>query len=386
MNLPFDVEYLDELMDEDGIDLMLATDRETVQYLTGGYRFFFLAHKDALGVSRYMPTLGYPRGKPENAFYIGHGLEPQHQAVEPIWTPTIRNTQLSSAQGGHEAAEMIRKLGLANRRIGIQMSFLPADAYVALREDLPDADFVDVLPMMQELRAVKRPDELEKLRHASNEIIEVMKDVMTTTPAGTTTADIVERVRREEVNRGLNFEYCLAAAGPCFNRTPSEQFTWNRGEILSLDSGANYDGYLGDLCRMAVIGEPTQLMRDLLSEIRAAQDIPRTIIKAGVTGDEIYASVNAVLAKCDHRDQMVFRAHGMGTIQHEAPHIDGAGVISYPNIYAKRPLRAGMVLSIETDLRNPDVGFVKLEDTVVVTEDGCEGFGDDARDWVVAEG
>jgi Xaa-Pro aminopeptidase len=45
-----------------------------------------------------------------------------------------------------------------------------------------------------------------------------------------------------------------------------------------------------------------------------------------------------------------------------------------------------MVLSIETDLRNPDVGLVKLEDTVVVTDTGCEGFGDDARDWVVVSG
>jgi len=44
MNLPFDAQYLDKLMDEDGIDLLLATDKDTVQYLTGGYRFFFLAH------------------------------------------------------------------------------------------------------------------------------------------------------------------------------------------------------------------------------------------------------------------------------------------------------------------------------------------------------
>ena len=45
-----------------------------------------------------------------------------------------------------------------------------------------------------------------------------------------------------------------------------------------------------------------------------------------------------------------------------------------------------MVLSIETDLKNPEAGFVKLEDTIVVTADGWEAYGDDARDWVVAEG
>ena len=50
MDLPFDVRHLDELMDEAGVDLLLATDKDTVQYLTGGYRFFFFAHKDAIGV------------------------------------------------------------------------------------------------------------------------------------------------------------------------------------------------------------------------------------------------------------------------------------------------------------------------------------------------
>jgi Xaa-Pro aminopeptidase len=45
-----------------------------------------------------------------------------------------------------------------------------------------------------------------------------------------------------------------------------------------------------------------------------------------------------------------------------------------------------MVLSIETDLKNTEIGFVKLEDTVVVTEDGWDAYGDDARDWVIGEG
>lgn len=385
MDLPFDVGNLDALMDEGGIDLLLATDKDTVQYLTGGYRFFFFAHKDAIGASRYMPTLGYPKGQPEKAFYIGHGLEPQHQAVQPLWMPTISNTQKGSAHAAREAADMIRSIGLAKARIGVEMCFIPADAYLTLREELPDAEIVDVLPMMQELRAVKRPDELEKLRLASERIIEVMQLVMTTTTPGTTTRDIAERVRREEVNRGLNFEYCLTATGTSMNRTPSDKFTWDKGEIMSLDSGANLDGYLGDLCRMAVMGEPTNLMLDLLGEVQAIQEAPRKVIKAGVTGGELFAAANAVISKCDHRDQIKFTAHGMGTIQHEAPHLDGTGVISYPAHYSNRPLRAGMVLSIETDLKNPEVGFVKLEDTVVVTETGCEGYGDGARNYVVAE-
>ena len=365
---------------------MLATDKDTVQYLTGGYRFFFFAHKDAIGVSRYMPVLGYPKRHPENGFYVGHRLEPQHHAVEPPWTPTVVNTQQSSDHAARLAADMIRKLGLGKSRIAVEMCFIPADAYLALREELPDAEFIDALPVLQELRAVKRPDELEKLRIASERIVESMKVVMTTTPPGTTTREIAEQLRREEVSRGMNFEYCLTAAGPCMNRTPSDKFTWDKGDILSLDSGANLDGYLGDLCRMAVMGEPTSLMRDLLDEVRAIQDAPRKVLKAGVTGGELFAAAEAVVSKSDYRDQIRFVAHGMGMIQHEAPHIRGMTAIDYPPHYSNRPLRAGMVLSIETDLKNPEVGFVKLEDTVVVTDDGCEAYGDDIRDYVVNEG
>lgn len=386
MDLPFDVRYLDALMDESGVDLLLATDKDTIQYLAGGYRFFFFAHKDAIGVSRYLPALGYSKGKPDKAFYIGSGMEGGYQEVTPLWVPNVSNGRTTSEHAAREAAGMIRKLGLGKARIAIEMCFIPADAYLALREELPDAEFVDALPILQELRAVKRPDELEKLRIASEQIVESMQLVMTTTPAGTTTRDIAEHVRREEVNRGMNFEYCLTAAGPSMNRAPSDQFTWDKGEILSLDSGANLDGYLGDLCRMAVMGEPTTLMRDLLAEVRAIQDAPRKVIKAGVTGGELFAAAQAVVNKCDHRDQIRFMAHGMGTIQHEAPHLDDTGVIAYPAHYSNRPLRAGMVLSIETDLKNPEVGFVKLEDTVVVTDTGYEAYGDDARDYVVAEG
>ena len=386
MDLPFDQAKLDTLMDAAGVDLLLVTDKDTAQYLLGGYRFFFLAHKDSIGISRYMPTLGYPKGDPEKAFFIGHPLEAQHQEVAPLWTPSVRNTQASSENAARLAAEEIRQRGLAKATIGVEMCFIPADAYLALGEELPDATFVDVLPMMQDLRAIKRPDELALLKKASELIVESMKTVMTTTPAGTTTLDIAEHMRREEVGHGMNFEYCLAAAGPCLNRTPSTKFTWDHGEVLSLDSGANHDGYLGDLCRMAVMGEPTQLMRDLLDEVRAIQDAPRAVIKPGVTGREVYEPALATIAKCTHRDEIVFRAHGMGMIQHEAPHLEGAGVIRYPATYWDRPLEAGMVLSIECDLKNPEVGLVKLEDTVVVTEDGFEAFGDDARDYVITSG
>ncbi|RZM87020.1 aminopeptidase P family protein, partial [Bradyrhizobium genosp. SA-3] len=68
---PFDTEKLDRLMHEARLDALVVTSRHNVQYLLGGYRFFFFDAMEAIGVSRYLPVYVYQRGRPENALYIG---------------------------------------------------------------------------------------------------------------------------------------------------------------------------------------------------------------------------------------------------------------------------------------------------------------------------
>jgi Xaa-Pro aminopeptidase len=139
---------------------------------------------------------------------------------------------------------------------------------------------------------------------------------------------------------------------------------------------------------MAVMGKPTSLMTDLLEEIKAVQTAARSAVRPGATGAEIFANASAVQARCPHKDEMIFNAHGMGLVQHEAPYLSTTGPIPYPGLDPKeveRPIEAGMVLSIETDLLNPEVGFTKIEDTVAVTDNGFEAYGDGARDWIVVE-
>ena len=60
-SIPFDADRLDRLMDDAGIDLLVATSKHNVQYLLGGHRAFFFESMDAMGLSRYLPVLVYPR-------------------------------------------------------------------------------------------------------------------------------------------------------------------------------------------------------------------------------------------------------------------------------------------------------------------------------------
>ena len=74
----------------------------------------------------------------------------------------------------HLAAEHLQKIGKAGARIGIEPAFLPSDAYIALRKALPEAKVVDATSMLERMRAIKTPQELEKLRTASELITDSM--------------------------------------------------------------------------------------------------------------------------------------------------------------------------------------------------------------------
>jgi Xaa-Pro aminopeptidase len=378
--IPFDSDRLDALMDQAGIDLLLSTSKHNVQYLLGGHRAMFFGAMDAMGLSRYLPVFAYPKGAPEAASYVGHRLEGYQRAVAPFWTTQSATSSSGSVDAIENAAEMVRKSGAKTKRIGVETAFLPADSAEALQKAFPDAELVDALPVLERLRAIKSPQELKMLREASERVTDAMLAVFAQHGVGSTKREIIETLRREEVNRGLDFDYCLLAMGSDRNRAASDQ-KWQRGDVLSIDSGGNYHGYIGDLARMAIVGDPDAELEDLLADIDRIQQAAFKAVKAGAMGGEIYVAGERALAESKEREHLEFLAHGMGLVSHEAPHLTAEGPVPYHDEDARRPLEAGMVVSIETTLHHPKRGFIKLEDTVAVTPTGYEVYGDRARGW-----
>ena len=164
------------------------------------------------------------------------------------------------------------------------------------------------------------------------------------------------------------------------NRAPSDQ-CWDHGDVLSLDSGGNYKGYIGDIARMAILGDPDRELEDLLAGIDRIQMAAMSAVAPGVPGRQIYDAANAIISDSEHRDQIHFVAHGMGLITHEAPRLTDRATANYPAAHADLSLETGMVISIETTLPHPKRGFIKLEDTVAVTESGFVLFGAQNRGW-----
>jgi Xaa-Pro aminopeptidase len=379
-HVPFETAKLDLLMEAAGLDILVATSKHNVQYLLGAERAIFFDYMDALGVSRYLPVVIYPKGAADKAVYIGHRLETHQRAVAPLWVPQVRTEGNGSVDAILQAVGLIKGAGVPMKRVGVEMPFLPMDAGRALSDALPGSEIKDALLVLERLRAVKSPAELARLKKASELVIDSMIEVIAKHGPGTTKQQLSDALKIAEVNRGLTFEYCLLACGSSHNRAPSAQ-RWENGDVLSLDSGGNYHGYIGDLARMSVLGEPDSELMDLLAEIETIQRAAFAAVRPGAMGGEIYVAAERELARSSQRDCTDFLAHGMGLVSHEAPRLTATGPIPYDDPDARRPLEPGMVVSIETTMKHPRRGFIKLEDTVAVTATGHEIFGEGGRGW-----
>ena len=377
---PFDTALLDRLMDEAGIDVLVATSKHNVQYLLGGHRAFFFESMDAMGLSRYLPVFVYQKGAPQKAGFFGHRMEGFQNEVKPFWVSEVNTKSSGAVDVMEKAVDYLRRLAPNAKRIAIETAFIPLDSAAVLRKAFPNAEFVDALFVLERLRARKTPQELEMLKIASDAVIDSMEAVFKNFGPGATKAELTEALRREETTRGLTFDYCLIAAGSSLNRAPSDQ-RWEKGDVLSVDSGGNYHGYIGDVARMGVAGEPDAELIDLLAEVEAIEQAAMKPIRAGVLGSEIYAAADAVLHKSKLHNHTHFLAHGMGLVSHEAPRLTNSGPVPYDAYDATRPLETGMVVSVETTLQHPRRGFIKLEDTVIVQPNGFEVYGDRIRGW-----
>lgn len=380
--LPFDSAKLDLLLEQAGIDVMLVTSKHNIRYLLGGYKFFFHDQDDAIGVSRYLPILIYPRGRPEEASYVGHIGEVFEVQNGRFWMSKT-HTKVTSSIGAMIAAlehlKHLRDIGIGGR-IGIEFPFMPTDAADLLRTDPAATSVVEGHFPLERLRAIKTARELELIKLASERVVSAMLETFSTLKPGMTKKDVVASLRENEIKRGLSFDYCLIAAGTVLNRAPSDQVL-KASDIVNLDSGATYNGYLGDLSRMGIIGTPDAELETLLAEIELIQQAARSVVRSGATGVEIFAVTDRLIEKSENRASLDFEAHGLGLVNHEAPRLNGRGAIAYDAYDRSLPLEAGMVVSVETTMMHPRRGMIKLEDTLVVSHDGAIAYGDVGRGW-----
>lgn len=387
--VPFDAEKLQRLMgDHPGgsVDAVLATTRHNVRYLTGGYHVPFHARTRRFGGGQYLAVVGVPRDV-RTAFYVGrrdHVLDESAyiDVFGGIWIEDRqwfdRGRGMTGAgmtvQAAEQAAAALRKRGLAGGTLAVELPFLPADAFETLRRELPEATFVDATPILGELRAVKRPEEIELIRRVHLATAEAIRATLAALRPEQTTRELAERVRLGMEERGAAFLYCFTNVGPGLLRAASD-LTCGAGRPVHLDAGAELRDYASDVARMGSVGQPPAEALGMYAACLDAQDRVCRAAAAGVACGELQRLGEEVLRSTPWGEHSRVVLHGMGMVSHEPPHVTADST---------RPLEAGMILSVETEYRRPGAGHIKFEDSVAVTPTGCEVLGDDRRDWCVA--
>ncbi|MFC7137402.1 M24 family metallopeptidase [Halobaculum litoreum] len=250
-----------------------------------------------------------------------------------------------------------------------------------LRRVLPDATWGLASDALADLRAIKDDAEVAALRHAGEAADAVVRDLreMGDEVVGMTETELARLIEdRLEVHggTGVSFETIVGSGpnGAMPHHTHGDRVI-EAGDPVVLDFGTRVDGYPSDQTRTLVFGdaEPPEGFREVHRVVREAQEAAVEAVEPGVTVGAIDAAARDAIAEAGYGDAFVHRTgHGVGLDVHEEPYVVAGG---------EREVEAGMVFSVEPGVYRPDEFGVRIEDLVVVTDDGCVRLNRTDRDW-----
>jgi Xaa-Pro aminopeptidase len=280
-------------------------------------------------------------------------------------------------------AEAARELQQGElRRIGIEADHLSVSRFNRLERLLgppgavrPDRPLLSpTTRIVERMRAVKDAGEIETIREAGRRISAVARRARTWIQPGRTEREIAAAVDGAMRDAGFDrpaFE-TIVSSGPNTalpHARPTSRVVGPNDCVL-LDFGGVYDGYCVDLTRTVHIGPMPEAFRRLFDAVRQAQAAAIAVVKAGARGVDVDDAARQVMV--GHGLAEAFghgTGHGLGLEVHEEPRIS-------PLAPADEPLQAGMVVTIEPGAYVPGTGGVRIEDDVLVTEEGCEWLTD----------
>jgi Xaa-Pro aminopeptidase len=233
--------------------------------------------------------------------------------------------------------------------------------------------------LVEELRIVKTPDELDKIKRAVKLTDEAFAHFCTIVKPGMTEKEgawVIEKYMREHGADKTAFDL-IVASGP--NGALPHAITGDRkiqpGEPIVVDIGCRVERYHSDLTRTIIFGKPDEQFTKVYQIVLKAQETAEKKIKAGIKGKRADALARNVIEKADYGQFFGHGlGHGVGLAVHEGPR---ASKLS------KDVYRAGMTLTIEPGIYIPGWGGVRIEDLVVIQENGVEILSRASKEPVV---
>lgn len=232
----------------------------------------------------------------------------------------------------------------------------------ALKKKNIPVKMVPVNGLVESLRAVKEPGEIELIRKAVAITDAAFEFVEATIKAGMTEKQVaweLEKSMRENGSQALPFEI-IVASGPQAalpHAKPSDRVI-NDGEPVLIDMGARYEGYASDLSRTICVGAPDDTFRKIYRTVLDAQTAAMSIINTDITGHRADSAAREIIEKAGYGKAFGHSlGHGVGMAAHELPRL-GPG--------SEEILAEGMVFTVEPGIYLSGWGGVRIEDTVVM--------------------
>lgn len=252
-------------------------------------------------------------------------------------------------------------------RLAFEGDFITYKEFASMAESLKDVNLYDSRNIISSCRLIKDESEIKLLKKIAEIGDSVLESVEKYLKPGITEKELAREIDYAFFKFGaerLSFPTIVAAGenGAKPHAKPSD-YQFKAGDFVTIDMGGVYNGYCGDMTRTFVIGFADEKHRELYDLVLSAQDYAEKHIKAGMTAGEADSLARFVLEDAGYGQYFSHSlGHGVGLEIHEAPSLrPGDDYV----------LRVGNIVTIEPGLYIGGFGGLRIENTVLITEDGA---------------
>ena len=238
-----------------------------------------------------------------------------------------------------------------------------------------DVDVVDIEDEIATLRAKKDENEIKQMRTAVSIIEEVFDEVFELIEPGLTETEIETEIKKRVMESDAD-EYGVGIVTSGERTSHAHANTGDRpvedGELVMIDAGVVYEGYYSDITRTVAVGTPDQELVDIYETVQEAASAARDRVMPGVEFQEIDRAARKVIDEAGYGEYFPHRVgHGLGLEGHEPPYLVEGN---------DDTLEVGHAVTVEPGIYVPGLGGVRIEDDVVVSEEGADVLSTSSRD------
>ena len=287
---------------------------------------------------------------------------------------------LVSRERGHLALarDYIQAHGL--KRVGFESGAVSVEQHRRWQESFSGVcQLIPAQRLLNGLRVSKDSQELSAMRQAQKITDAAFGEILNYIRPGLTEQEVAARLVYEMLRRGarkVSFDPIVAAGanGSMPHAVPGETVL-ESGMFVTMDFGCIYDGYCSDMTRTVAVGQPTEEMERVYATVLEAQKAGIAAARAGITGRELDQAARRVIEEAGYGEFFTHSfGHSLGLEIHEAPNASPSGLDVLP---------VGTVISAEPGIYLPGRFGVRIEDVLVLDEQGCEDLTQAPKNLIV---